>query len=174
MKQDRRDQATINFEVYQGKTNFLGIASVTLPNASFLTQTMSGSGISGNVEAVLRGQMDAMSLTLNWRNLTQESAALATPERHDIELRAALQVEDPVKRTIEVRAVKHVFVVIPKTMTGGNIAPASTGDAGSEYAVRYWAYYIDGKKQMELDPFNSICYINGKDWLQPVRKALGH
>lgn len=173
MKQDRRDQATINFEVYEDKTNFLGIAKATLPNLSFLVQAMSGSGIAGNVEAVMVGQMDSMSLSLDWRNLTNESASLMTPVRHSIELRVALQVEDPVKGTVEIRNVKHVFTVMPKTMTGGQIAPASTGDAGSEYAVRMWAFYIDGKEQHYLDPFNSICRVAGKDYCAPVRKALG-
>ena len=174
MAQDRRDQAIDNFEVYEDSTNFLGIASVDLPNLAFLTTTMNGSGIGGNIEAVMVGQMEAMTCTINWRNLTNESASLSTPKRHDIDLRAALQVEDPVARNIQFRAVKHVLVVIPKSVTGGKVAPATVGDSGSEYAVRYWAFYIDGKKQWELDPFNHVCWVDGVDYTADIRRALGH
>ena len=33
--------------------------------------------------------------------------------------------------------------------------------------------YKDGKKKIELDPMNFICYVNGTDYLKEVRKALG-
>lgn len=174
MAQDRRDQAIDNFELYEDSTNFLGIASVTLPDLGFLTTTLNGSGIGGNITAVMVGQMEEMSLTVNWRNLTNESASLSTPKRHDIDLRAALQVENPISRTIEFRSIKHVMTVIPKKITGGQIAPATTGDAGSEYAVRYWAFYIDGVRQWELDPFNHVCEVNGVDYSADIRRALGH
>lgn len=41
------------------------------------------------------------------------------------------------------------------------------------YAVSYYATYIDGKKKLEIDPLNYIYYVNGKDYLADVRKALG-
>lgn len=37
----------------------------------------------------------------------------------------------------------------------------------------YYATYIDGKKKLEIDPLNYIYYVNGKDYLADVRKALG-
>lgn len=174
MAQDRRDQGTVNFEVYEGATRFLGIASATLPDLSYLTSTMTGAGISGNITTVYAGQMDEMSLTLTFRNLQREAASLMTPEIHTLELRSVYQVEDPINRTIEYRVGKHVFSVMPKKLTGGNIAPASTGDPSGEYAVRYWAYYVDGDVQFEIDPANSICKFDGTDYLADLRTALGY
>lgn len=168
-----RDQAIINCEVYKGKTNYLGIAKITMPKLAFLTQTMSGVGIAGNVEAVLIGQMDTMGMTIEFRNFTEEALSLAGPEISTLELFVATQYEDPAKRSIAVKSIKHIVDVIPKSLDGGSVAPASTGDPSGEYAVRYWATYIDGQRTMELDPFNSICFINGVDYLEPVRKALG-
>ena len=46
-------------------------------------------------------------------------------------------------------------------------------NGSGEYAVRYWATYIDGKKVREVDQLNFICYVNGTDYLADVRKALG-
>ena len=45
--------------------------------------------------------------------------------------------------------------------------------ASGEYAVSYYALYLDGKKVVEIDQLNFIYYINGKDYLEDVRKALG-
>ena len=41
------DQSTINFKVFEDGTEHLGVASVTLPDVNFLTQTIAGAGIGG-------------------------------------------------------------------------------------------------------------------------------
>lgn len=167
------DQSVINFAVYEDSTEFVGLAKVTLPDLTALTQSISGAGIAGNVESVLLGHFEAMTLGLSFRNTTKQVIRLAEPRRHNIDLRIAQQDENTVKGAIETRSVKHVFVVIPKSTKGGTVAPASPTDGSGEYAVRYWANYIDGEKVLEIDPLNVICYINGVDYLAPVRKALG-
>lgn len=167
------DQCVINFAVYEDSTEFVGLAKVTLPDLTALTQSISGAGIAGNVESVLLGHFEAMTLGLSFRNTTKQVIRLAEPRRHNIDLRIAQQDENTVKGAIETRSVKHVFVVIPKSTKGGTVAPASPTDGSGEYAVRYWANYIDGEKVLEIDPLNVICYINGVDYLAPVRKALG-
>jgi len=167
------DQSVINFAVYEDSTEFVGLAKVTLPDLTALTQSISGAGIAGNVESVLLGHFEAMTLGLSFRNTTKQVIRLAEPRRHNIDLRIAQQDENTVKGAIETRSVKHVFAVIPKSTKGGTVAPASPTDGSGEYAVRYWANYIDGKKVLEIDPLNFICFINGVDYLAPVRKALG-
>ena len=65
------------------------------------------------------------------------------------------------------------LIVIPKNFNPGNVAPASAADANGEYSVYYYAGFKDGKKLWEIDPFNYICNIGGKDYMAAVRKALG-
>lgn len=167
------DQSVINFAVYEDGSEYVGLAKVTLPDLNAITQTISGAGIAGNVEAVIAGHFDAMTLGLNFRTTTKQSIKLSEPRRHNIDLRVAQQDENTTLGAIEVRKVKHILVVVPKIDKGGSIAPASQGDGSGEYAVRYWATYIDGKKYREIDPLNFICYINGTDYLADVRSALG-
>ena len=167
------DQSTINFSVYEDGAEYLGLASVTLPNLAAIVQTISGAGIAGNLEAPIIGHYDAMTLSLNFRTTTEQSVRLSEPRRHDIDLRSAQQIEDPVSGDLNVQSVKHIMVVVPKTYTGGTLAPASPTNGSGEYAVRYWATYIDGKKVLEIDPFNYIAYIDGVDYLAAVRQALG-
>ena len=167
------DQTNINFAVYEDGQEYLGMASVTMPTLTNLVQSINGAGIAGNIEAIVLGHMDAMTLGLNFRTTTPASIRLSEPRRHQIDLRVAQQEEDPVNNTINAVAEKHVFVVMPKNHNVGQIAPASPSGASGEYAVRYWATWINGKKVRELDPMNFICMIDGTDYLTPVKKALG-
>ena len=219
-------ETVINFAVYEDKTEFMGIADVQLPDLTSLTQQLSGAGIAGNIEAIIPGHFEAMTMTMNFRTTTAAALKLSEPRRHNIDIRVANQMEDTVAGKIQVEAiipghfeamtmtmnfrtttaaalklseprrhnidirvanqmedtvagkiqvesVKHVLVVIPKKDGGGKLAAASATDASGEYAVRYWATYVDGKKIREIDPMNSICLINGTDYLVDVRKALG-
>lgn len=93
--------------------------------------------------------------------------------QHNIDLRAAQQQKDTVKGTTEVVSVKHILVVTPKKLNPGKVATAAAAEVSGEYAVSYYATYIDGKKKLEIDPLNYIYYVNGKDYLADVRKALG-
>ena len=167
------DQSIINFKVYEDSVEYVGMAQATLPDLTALTQSISGAGIAGTVESVILGHFDAMTLGLNFRTVTDQSVKLSEPRRHTIDLRVAQQDEDVVAGKVVVRAVKHILVVIPKSDKGGSVAPAAPSNGSGEYAVRYWATYIDGKKVREVDQLNFICYVNGTDYLAGVRKALG-
>jgi P2 family phage contractile tail tube protein len=167
------DQSNINFAVYEDGQEYYGMASVTMPTLANLVQSINGAGIAGNIEAVILGHVDNMTLGLNFRTTTPASIRLSEPRRHQIDLRVAQQQEDPVNNSIDAVAEKHVFVVIPKNHNVGSIAPASPSNGTGEYAVRYWATWINGKKVREIDPMNFICEIDGVDYLAPVRKALG-
>ena len=158
-------ETVINFAVYEDKTEFMGIASVQLPDLTALSQQISGAGIAGNIEAIIPGHFEAMTCTINFRTTTTAALKLSEPRRHNLDIRVAGKVA--------AQSVKHVLVVLPKKDGGGTLAPASAADASGEYAVRYWATYVDGQKIREIDPMNSICIINGVDYLADVRKALG-
>ena len=169
----KQPEAYINFEVYEDGVNFCGISSATLPDIAFMTQQLNGPGIAGNVDAVLTGMLEAMTLTLNFKNATDGAIKLASPQRHNLDLRVAEQFWDTQKVLKGISADKYIMVVIPKNTKPGNVAPASAADASGEYSVYYYAGYRDGKKLWELDPWNYICIINGVDYMKDVRKALG-
>ena len=169
----KQPEAYIDFEVYEGKTNFMGIAKATLPNINYLTQQITGAGIAGNVEAVLIGMMDIMTTTMQFRSCTDAAAKLAKPIAHQIDLRVAEQYWDSLGGQRVVQADKYVLKIIPKKTSAGNVTPASPADANGEYSTYYYAAYKDGKKLWEIDPWNYICNIGGVDYMADVRKALG-
>lgn len=169
----RVDQTIINFAVYEDAVEYLGMAEVTLPEVSNIAEEINGAGIGGNIEAVVLGHLEAMTTTLNFRTVTAAAIGLAEPRVHKLDLRVAQQEENTKTSAIETRSVKHIMKVKPKKLSPGKLAAASTADASGEYAVTYYAIYIDGKKKLEVDPLNFIYYVNGKDYLADVRKALG-
>ena len=167
------DQAIINWEVYEDAKAYLGLASAVLPDINFITQSISGAGIAGNVEAVIIGFVDAMTAQLKFRTFSKNCIKLQEPREHNIDLRVAQQVFDEVSGGYKMQALKHVLLMTPKSLSNGNVAPAATTDGSGSYAVRRWVSYIDGEKVLEIDPYNYICIINGVDYLADVRVALG-
>lgn len=169
----KQPEAYIDFEVYENGKNFLGVSSATLPGINFLTQTINGAGISGNIEAVLTGMVDAMNLTLNFRSAMDAAVSLLKPEKHTIDLRVAEQYWNTTAVKKEVVADKYVLVIMPKTFSPGAVAPASAADVSGEYSVYYYAGFKNGKQLWEIDPWNYVCKIGGKDYTKEIRKALG-
>lgn len=168
-----RPEAYIDFVVYENSKEMLGVAKATLPDIKFLTQTINGTGVGGNVEAVLKGMVDTMSLTLEFISATDSAVNLSTPVKHNIELRAAEQQWNSIGVKSVIEAIKYVMVVIPKSFNVGSVAPASSADSKSEFAVYYYAAYRGKKQLWEIDPYNYICKINGVDHMKEVRAALG-
>lgn len=167
------DQSTIGFAVYEDGKEHMGVASLTLPNLNFIIQTMNGAGIAGNVDYPVIGQMEAMELGINFRTTQKNASKLAAPKRHQIECRSAQQGDNPVAGKLTVDNVKHSFVVLPKTLTGGSVAPAAPTNGSGTYSVLYWKETVNGEVTKELDPVNFICFIDGVDYLADVRKILG-
>ena len=85
------DQSVINFAVYEDSVEYLGMSKATLPDVTFLTQSISGAGVGGNVEAVILGHLEAMTLGLEFRTTTPQSVRLSELRRHSIDLRVANQ-----------------------------------------------------------------------------------
>jgi P2 family phage contractile tail tube protein len=167
------DQHVIDVHVYEDSVRYAGLAKVTLPDITYLTQNISGAGVAGNIEAVTPGIIDAMTVTLNFPVASEETMKLSEPRPHNIDLRVAKQSEDPVAGTLPVKGDKHVMKVIPKKATGGALAQASPQDVSIECAVHYWATFMNGVKKMEIDPLNYIFMVNEVDYLSDVRNALG-
>lgn len=169
----KADIGTNSFAVYEDATEYYGMAEVTLPEISQISEEIKGAGISGAFNGAFTGQVEAMTLTLNFRTVTSYAIRLNEPRNHHIELRASQQYWDNVAGKHVQQAIKHVLLITPTKLAPGKLAPASSAEASGEYSATYFATYIDGEKKMEIDILNFIYNMNGKDYLEEVRKALG-
>ncbi len=166
-------ETTVDFAIYEDGDEFLGVTKVTLPDLTNLTTTINGAGMSGNIETLVMGQIDAMTMTLNFRTSCPAALKLSEPRSHQIDLRPVQQFEDTVTGVMGLEGIKHVMTIVPKSTKWGTVSPASPTDGSGEYAVRQWTVYMDGEKVQEIDQFNSIFMINGVDYMADVRAALG-
>ncbi len=169
----RVGNGTINYEVYEDGQNFCGIAEVTLPELAQATVEVSGAGISGKFTAPFIGQMEAMTMSLNFKTVEKRVANLSMPGYHNLDLRVAQQAQNSTTGSFGVEKIKHLLTVTPVKNSPGKIAPSSATDSAVEFSVSYYAQFIDGEKIIEFDLFNCIYYINGVDYMAEVRKAMG-
>ncbi|RPF48260.1 hypothetical protein EDD70_1075 [Hydrogenoanaerobacterium saccharovorans] len=167
------DNGTVNFAVYEDSTEYYGMAEVTLPEINTIAEEVKGAGISGAFNGAFVGHIEAMTLALNFRSVTKDAIKLAEPRNHQIDLRAAQQQWDNTAGKFVQQAVKHVLMATPTKFAPGKLSPASPADASGEFAVTYYATFINGEKVLEIDILNFIYFVNGTDYLADVRKALG-
>ena len=165
-------EINIAFRVYENAVDYYGIADVDLPDITQITEEMQGAGFAGKYDAVIIGHIEAMKTTINFRNPTKIAYNLFTPVEHQLDLRANVQERDTVSGVRQV-AVKHILKCTPITLKTGKLANFSTGDTNAEYAVHYFATFIDGAKTLEVDPANYIFFVDGVDYLAEMRKILG-
>lgn len=168
------DSGIIQFAVYEGGTDYLGIARVQLPNYNYKTHTVNGVGIAGDVTVPVLGHMDAMTCTIEFLDSPTSARVLNEMRRHIIDIRCAHEAYNPTTGEHEVHAYKHILEIAPLQMTQGNLAPHSQQATQNQYTVYKSEDYIDGALVQKYDPLNYVHIDNsGTDRLADVRTALG-
>ena len=102
------ENGVTNFAVYEDATEYYGMAEVTLPEITQISEEVKGAGIAGTFDGTFVGHLEAMSLTLNFRSVTTDAIKLAEPRKHQLDLRAAQQSWDNSTGRYVQQAVKHV------------------------------------------------------------------
>lgn len=164
----------VNFRVYNESNDLLGLATVDLPEIEFMSDTVSGAGIAGEIESPVIGHVAAMSATFTWRTLTAEAFVLADSTRaHHLEVRGSEQIYDSATGTYSTLAIKAVMLAKPKTISLGTFEPGATTDTEQEFAVDYLKLIVGGETVLEIDPFGNKNEIYGVNTLDSVNRDLG-
>jgi len=163
----------INLRVYQDGNDLLGVADADLPDLEYMSETVKGAGVAGEVESPTIGHFQKMTLKLSWRTVTKPLIFLAKPKIHALDLRGAIQVCDPANGELKVKALRVAVRTLPKKTGLGKMEMGGAGDASNEFEVIYIKIDLDGETLAEIDKYNYICIIDGTDYLAEVKKALG-
>lgn len=150
----------------------VGIASCTLPEVVKKMETLTGAGLGGDIEIPIEGQFEAMSASIKFTNICK-GMILEDGKVMEINIKAALQEADT--ETHETGATVRMSASMKgrvKSLKPGDVAPGTKAEAEIEMTVTYYKLEIDGKELFEIDKFNNIARINGKDLAQPIRSAL--
>lgn len=151
----------------------VGVADVTLPKISYMTDTISGAGIAGEVETPTIGHLGSIEFGVTWRTINADLINMAAPVIHNIEFRGAQQVINPGDELFTVEPIRIVVRGIPKEVDLGKGQIASKTDSENTLEVIYLKVEVNDKTELEFDKFNYICNIGGTDYYQLIREALG-
>ena len=165
---------TINFNVTADEGNvFLGVGTVDLPEIQKMTDTLSGSGIAGEVETPIPGHFQSMESTINWKSITSEAITLLQDGQVSLTFRIAQNEINASANDNKVKAVRIHLRGMVKTSALGSAEVNGKTEQTTVIETTYLRIFIDDKESLEIDKFNMIFKINGNDQLGDVRKALG-
>ncbi|MFC4102910.1 phage major tail tube protein [Paenibacillus xanthanilyticus] len=161
------------FTVYQNGSTFLGVADVTLPSFEYLSDTIRGAGIAGEIDSPSVGLFGPMSCGLNWRTLERNAALLLAPQSHSLDFRGSQQVQNKLAGIVTHVPVKVTVRGNPKKYELGKMEQNATTDSANEFEVTYIKVVIGGETVIELDKLNFIFIVGSVDYLAQMRANLG-
>jgi len=162
-----------SFRVYNDGNDMIGVADVELPELSFLSEKIKGAGIAGEVETPIIGHMESLGIKLSFRVATEKIIGLAAPKVHHLDIRGSIQMHDAGAGRKTTKPIKVIAKVMPKKTSLGKLEPGAKMDASGEYEASYLKILLNGKKMVEIDKYNYICFIDGTDYLEDIRSDLG-
>lgn len=166
-------QKLVAYNMYNAGKKLIGNQAETeLPDFEAMTTTLSGAGILGEIESPNPGHFGSMVLPITFRILDEEASELFEPRGQTITLRADEDSYDVVNGEINHRALKVVVRGMPKTLKGGKMKSGDPTESQVAIEIHYIKIELDGKTLVELDKFNYIFVVNGKDWLAAVRNNI--
>lgn len=156
-----------------GEDNCLGIANVDLPEMPNLTQTISGVGMAGEVDAPILGQYGSMETTLNWRTPHHEAIKMGGGQAVALEIRGAIQNWDSGVNDYVIDAIRVVIRGRAKNLALGTFETANTTDTTNTIETTYIKIDLNGKTVREIDKYACLDAVNGVNMLENIKEALG-
>ena len=164
---------TAAHRVYLNESHLLGHAEATLPSIQFLTETVKGGGIAGEIEMPVLGMLQSMTASIAWPVITPDVLTLTAPQTHSLTLRSSQQVHTPTTGVAETQPVAIRLKVMPKQSELGKFEDGSKTDTSMEFEVLVMSVYIDNVELLHIDKLNSIFRVNAVDYLAAVRSDIG-
>lgn len=158
---------------WDGEDNMIGLANVDLPEIASSTTSITGVGISGEIDAPVRGHFQSMELTLNWRTPHKTGLRMSGGNPVSLQIYGSIQnmdsgvndyVEDQIIVTIRGRA---------KSYAPGTLEAMNTSDSSNTIECHYYKVEIEGETIVEIDKFAYKCIVNGVDLMAKIRQNIG-
>lgn len=161
------------FNVYDDGDELVGVVSVELPTLGFMTETISGGGIAGELEVPILGLLKSMEMTFKERTITDRSFKFMKPGANIITMRKSIQQQDPKTGLVSSYPMKVVATYLAKELNLGSAEEGKAMDGENKVEITRLAITVDGKAEVLIDKLNYICMIGGIDYLEQSRKHLG-
>ncbi len=159
------------FNLYLRTDRLFGhTGEVELPGVNFLTDSIEGAGVGGNLEVVVAGLTENMEMTIPYTCISAETGELLDPtEPLDLTLRGGIQAMDQSTGKIGFKPLKVVVRGFTKSYSPGTVKAGQKMSGSITANLTYNKIVFDDKTLLEIDKLNDVCTINGKDVLKEVR-----
>lgn len=167
-------QKMIAYNAYTSGDKLIGVTGeVETPEIEFKSDTVSGAGIAGEIDAVTPGIVSAMEMEIPFVDLVSDIFKVyKLNDNCEITLRGSEQSQDPSTGMITKTGVKCVVRGPIKKIKPGKFGTGVSMESSVTLAVHYIKIDIDSKTVLEIDPLNMVCVLNGEDVLEDVRNQI--
>ena len=163
----------VEFKVYSDSNDLLGVSDIELPTLEFMTETIKGAGIAGEVDSPTVGHFSSTEIKMTWRTLDRKLFKLAGNRTKVLDCRGAQQNIDRRSGEYKIDKVRVIIKGMPKSIELGKMETASVVGATTTLEAIYLKVIVNGTTEVEIDKLNNIAKIGDTDFLADVRDALG-
>ncbi len=148
-------------------------ADLQLPSIEKMTDTIKGAGILGEIDMPTFGQLGSMAFTVNTRADSGKYAMLSRPGTIEFEVVWVTDVFDSATGKVGQQVNKAFLTGLSKKYDQGKVDVGAAGEGTSEFEILTYRRIIDGKEVLLIDKLNYKYVVNGKDYMEGIRAALG-
>ena len=165
--------SNISFEVFLSSNRLIGVAEVSLPDFEFMNVEIQGSGVAGKFSAPIIGFLDSAEMELTWRTIVQDLKYFSKPEAIDLTLYGASETYDHSRGKLGVEKIKITTRAFNKKLSPGSLKAAEQTETKTTLELLTCKIEVGGKVILEFDKINYKYIVDGTDYLQSTRSALG-
>lgn len=161
------------FMCYKDSKSLIGVADVDLPEIAYMSETIKGPGMAGEIDNPVVGNFQSMTTTINWRSLIDSNAVFIAPKSYLLDFRGSIEYFDEILGEYREKATKYIIKGIPKKLAPGKLDTATNMGTSTEFEVIYLKLVVDKREIIEIDKPNYKCVIDGIDYFEETRKNIG-
>ena len=162
-----------DYNAYVDGTKMIGVAaSVTLPEINMKSSTVSGVGVSGEIDSPTIGQFESMEQEIQFTTLYSSAMDMLSPlSTVNLTFRAAQQVYDKTGG-YNFKGLRVVEMGRVKKFNPGKIEKGEAMEATVTLELTYIMVEVDGSVLLEADKLNGVYKVNGVDMLAGVNELI--
>jgi len=167
-------EQTIAYRIYNQGNSFLGVATIELPEVAYITETLNGAGLAGEIESPVVGLTQSMTIKLTWTNPTHEYYQILDWTQSQLyECYVSQQHSDPTTGLRANEPTRINFIGRVKTNSLGSLEQGKKRSNETEFEITRLECFLEGEEKLVIDKLNFVHRVNGTDLLAGVRSDMG-
>ena len=161
------------FNMYNEGEKMIGITGeVELPSFEATTSTVNGAGILGEVDSPNFGHFGSIKQVIPYQTISSDAMNLFESRDQTITLRGDMIYHDTAQGKYKHKGLRVVMRGVPASYKTGKASAGSATDSEITLELSYIKIELDGLTLVELDKYNFIYVVNGKDQLAETRNNI--